>query len=100
MATRRYRVTPQTAYLEVIEEAGAPVASDVIEATIELAEVVGGESGNKTISKEQTILALMKIRDWIIEKPWPPESEVEEDSFLLQENGDLLLQENGDGILI
>jgi len=68
MATRRYRVTPQTAYLEVIEEAGAPVASDVIEATIELAEVVGGESGNKTISKEQTILALMKIRDWKLRK--------------------------------
>jgi len=100
MPTRRYKVSPQTAFLEVTEEAGSPVSSDVVEATIELDAVVGSDSGFKTISKEQVILALMKIKDWITQQPWPPESEVEEFSFLLQENGDYLLQENGDKIII
>lgn len=73
MATRRYKLSVGETHQDVVDEVGAAVNSDTVEVTIELAASVyktGG--GTRTISKDEAIMAIEQIADYIAKSDWPP----------------------------
>ena len=63
MATRRYSINPGDLPSPVTEAAGAAVVTKSIELTVDLAQVT---------NKNDVIVALTKLQDWISSDPWPP----------------------------
>lgn len=73
MATRRYKINPGETEFQVTEEVGAAVNSDAVELTIELANTaVNATSGTRSISKEEVLQAIDKIKNHIIKGNWLP----------------------------
>jgi len=72
MATRLYKYSPDQNETEITDGVGSAVASDAVEVTIELANTVYSEGSQRVISKEEVILGLEKIINYINAKPWPP----------------------------
>lgn len=74
MATRRYKVNPGEGEFNVVEEAGAANNSDLVELTIDLVStgVNIENSATRTISKEEALQAIDKIKNHIIKSNWPP----------------------------
>lgn len=73
MATRRYSVDPGKALEDVVEAAGAAVATKAIEITIDCAStvVVDGATTRK-ITKEEVLFAIEQFEMYIIRGNWPP----------------------------
>ncbi len=63
MATRRYGLSRGETFDQVTEAVGAAVASDSVEVTVDLAS---------SLSKEDVLLALEKIENYITQGNWPP----------------------------
>jgi hypothetical protein len=74
MATRRYKVSPGDYFQDVTEEVGAATNSDAVELTIDLANTIVNTSGGGTrsITKDEVIQALEKIKAHIIKGNWTP----------------------------
>lgn len=73
MATRRYKVSPGEGEFSVTEEAGAAVNSDTVEVTVELASTaVNITGGTRSISKQEVLEALDKIKNHITKNNWLP----------------------------
>lgn|GEM_PF-2233014 len=74
MATRRYKISPGETEFAVVEEVGAATNSDTCEFTVDLAtSIVTDPSGStRTISKNEVLIALSQIENWIISHNWPP----------------------------
>lgn len=78
MATRRYKLSVGEGEFSVVEEAGAAVNSGIVELTVELAStaVVGRDSSGgattRSISKEEVLDLVEKIKNHIIKGNWPP----------------------------
>ena len=63
MATRRYSINPGDLPGPVTENVGAATVNKSVEVTIDLA-IVG--------SKNDALVALTKLSDWIAQGNWPP----------------------------
>ena len=74
MATRRYKISPGETEFSVVEEVGAATNSDTCEFTVDLATtIVTDPSGStRTISKNEVLIALSQIENWIVTHNWPP----------------------------
>jgi hypothetical protein len=73
MATRRYGIGVGDEQDEVTEAAGAAVSSDPVEITVELAATtVGDGAGTRQISKNEVLMAIMRVHDYILKGNWPP----------------------------
>lgn len=66
MATRRYKISPGMTEFQIIEEAGAPVNSNVIELTVELADSVNDAGGLRKVKKSEVLLALEMLENHIV----------------------------------
>lgn len=63
MATRRYKLSRGETEFDIVEEAGGATDSDDFEFTVDLADAP---------SREQVLLALRMIENWIVSHNWPP----------------------------
>jgi hypothetical protein len=63
MATRRYSINPGDLPGPVTENAGIATVNKSVEVTVDLAAVS---------SKNDVLVALTKISDWITQGNWPP----------------------------
>lgn len=63
MATRRYGLSRGETEFQVTEGVGSATASDNIELTVDLAV---------SLTKNEVILALEMLQNWIIKGNWPP----------------------------
>jgi hypothetical protein len=73
MATRRYSVQPGDKVNDITEAAGAAVATKSIELTVDCAtSTITTASGTRALSKEEVLLALEKLEEYIIASQWPP----------------------------
>lgn len=74
MATRRYKISPGETEFSVVEEVGAATNSDTVELTVDLATtIVTDPSGStRTISKNEVLIALEQLSNWITTHNWPP----------------------------
>lgn len=71
MATRRFKISVGEKTTDVVEEAGAATNSDTVELTIDLAATqVNLQSGQRTISKEEAVLAVEHILNYIKAMTW------------------------------
>lgn len=71
MATRRYSVAPGDADAYGITEAvGAATATKSIELTVDLANVVEGNT--RALQRQEVVTALEKLVDYIHQRNWPP----------------------------
>lgn len=76
MATRRYKISGGETEFNVVDEVGAAVNSDTVELTVELSataikdgNVTGGQ---RTISKNEVLLAIEAFKNHITKNQWPP----------------------------
>lgn len=74
MATRRYKISVGEGEFDVVEEAGAAVNSDSVELTVELAntEVNLDGSNTRSITKQEVLDCIDKIKNHIIKGDWLP----------------------------
>lgn len=73
MATRRYKISVGVGEFSIVEEAGAAVNSDTVELTVELANTaVGTASGTRSVSKQEVLECIDKIKNHIIKGIWLP----------------------------
>lgn len=73
MATRRYKIEVGEAPHQVVEEIGGAVNSDTIELTVDIANTrVNAASGTRTVTKEEVLNGLEKIKMHITKSNWPP----------------------------
>lgn len=73
MATRIYKVSPGQGEFSVTEAVGSPVASNLVELTVELASTgVNTASGTRIIDKHEVLECLEKIKNHIVKGNWPP----------------------------
>ena len=63
MATRRYKISRGETEFQIVEEVGSANNSDDFEFTVDLANAP---------SREQVLLALRMIENWIVSHKWPP----------------------------
>lgn len=63
MATRRYGLSRGETEFQVTEGVGSATASDNIELTVDLAA---------SLTKNEVILALEMLQNWILKGNWPP----------------------------
>jgi len=71
MATRRYKFSVGDEL--VTEEVGAATDSDSIELTVDLANTEVNEGGStRSLSREEVLLAIDKIKNHILEGEWLP----------------------------
>lgn len=63
MATRRYGLSRGETEFQVTEGVGSATASDNIELTVDLAA---------SLTKNEVILALEMLQNWIVKGNWPP----------------------------
>jgi hypothetical protein len=71
MATRRYSVAPGDADAYGITEAvGAATATKSIELTVDLANVVEGNT--RALQRQEVVTALEKLVDYVRQSNWPP----------------------------
>lgn len=70
MATRRFSIHPSDTEFQVTEAVGAATATKSIELTVDLANVLEGNT--KPISKVQVLLALEKLHNYVLKSNWPP----------------------------
>lgn len=73
MATRRYMINvgeQAEGSASITEAVGAAVATKNIELTVDLANVKSG--GTQPASKNDVLLALDQLRDYITTNIWPP----------------------------
>lgn len=66
MATRRYKISTGMTEFQIIEEAGAPVNSNVIELTVELADSVNDAGVLRKVKKSEVLLALEMLENHIV----------------------------------
>lgn len=74
MATRLYSIDVEDEYTEVTEAVGSATATKSIELTIDIADTVVNldGSGTRAITKEEALLALDKLKNYILESDWLP----------------------------
>jgi hypothetical protein len=73
MATRRYSIQPGDDEFAVTEAVGAATVTKCIELTVDLAtSTVNGASGTRAVTKEEVLLALEKLENYITKNQWPP----------------------------
>ena len=74
MATRRYGISAGEGEFSVTEAVGAAVSADTVEVTVELANTAVNVTGGTTrsISKQEVLDALDKIKNHIIKGNWTP----------------------------
>lgn len=73
MATRRYGLSVGEVLENVTEAAGAAVASDNVELTVDLANTIVTDNGStRTISKNEVLLILEMFEQYITRSIWPP----------------------------
>lgn len=63
MATRRYGLSQGETFDQVTEAVGAAIVTDSVEITIDLAS---------SLSREDVLLAIEKIENYITQNNWPP----------------------------
>ena len=76
MATRRYKINPgeNNANATIAEEVGAATNSKGIELTIDLSTAYkyNGLGVAVAMSKEDVLLALEELENYIVNRQWPP----------------------------
>lgn len=74
MATRRYKQSAGVTEFAIVEEAGAATNSNTVELTVDLAttQVTDPSGSTRTISREEVIIALQQLENWILSHNWPP----------------------------
>lgn len=73
MATRRYGLSAGENLEAVTEAVGAAVASDTVELTVDLATTTVKEgSTTRAILKEEVLLVLNLLEQYITRSNWPP----------------------------
>lgn len=74
MATRIYGVAPgaSMALGSVIEDVGPTATSAVIALVIDLAASVTDAGATRTVSKEEVLLGLETLKNYILADQWPP----------------------------
>lgn len=73
MATRLYGISVGESEFSITEGAGSAVAADTVELTVELANTaVTAASGTRTVTKQEVLEAIEKIKNHIIKGNWPP----------------------------
>ena len=73
MATRRYKISPGKTEFNVVEEVGAATNSDTFEFTVDLATTIVTDNGStRGAAKQEVLLGLEQISNWIVTHNWPP----------------------------
>lgn len=73
MATRIYQISAGEKEEEVTEGVGSATAANTVELTVDLATTQVNDGGStRTISKEEVLDALEKIKNHILKGNWPP----------------------------
>ena len=76
MATRRYKINPSDRNVNgtITEEVGAATNSKAIELTVDLAATYKYNAAGVLVpvSKEDVLLALEELENYIVNRPWPP----------------------------
>lgn len=73
MATRRYKVSVGETEFKVVDEVGAANNSDTFEFTVDLAASINDDKGGtRKPTKEEVLLALEQIENYIVSHQWPP----------------------------
>lgn len=73
MATRRYSVAPGASLETVVDAAGAATVTQAIELTVDCAATVVNDSGTtRKITKEEVLIALEELTQYIVRGNWPP----------------------------
>ena len=70
MATRLYKIGPNENEYQVTEAVGSAVATKSIELTVDLVATAVG--GTRALTKDEVILALKELSDYIAGRSWPP----------------------------
>lgn len=70
MATRRFMTGPGEQLADVTQAVGAATATKDIELTVDLANVKSGDTVG--LSKEDVLLAIDRLKLYIIQNIWPP----------------------------
>lgn len=73
MATRRYSVAPGASLETVVEAVGAATVTAAVELTVDLANtVVTDGSSTRTISKNEVLIVLDILCQYLTRSNWPP----------------------------
>lgn len=73
MATRRWSLNPGLQLADVVEAAGAATVTKKIELTVDLATTIVTDNGStRGISKQEVLLAMEVIKQYIVANIWPP----------------------------
>lgn len=73
MATRRFGLSVGKTEFSINEAAGAATVTDNIEITVDLANTIVTDNGvTRTVSREEVILALEQLMNYIVKVKWPP----------------------------
>ena len=70
MATRRYSIAPGGNEITVVEAVGAAVVTGPVELTVDLASIAG--LGNAPPSRQSVITAMHQLRNYMLQRVWPP----------------------------
>lgn len=66
MATRRYKISPGQTEFQIVEEVGAATNSNVIELTVDLANLVYNGATARKVKKSEVLLALEMLENHIL----------------------------------
>lgn len=76
MATRLYSIDPENSEFQVTEAVGSAIVTKNVELTVNLASTLITDSnsptGTRAITKNEVILSLEKLKDYILKGNWPP----------------------------
>lgn len=72
MATRLFGLSPGQGTRSTNEIVGSPTVANAVEVTVDLAALVNDSTGVRGIKREEVVIALDNIRDYILQRPWPP----------------------------
>ncbi len=73
MATRLYAIGPNGQLSTVVEGVGSATSSLLINLTVDLSTTgVTNGSGSRVISREEVLLAIETLEQYLIKSNWPP----------------------------
>ena len=76
MATRLYSVNPEDSEFQITEAVGSAIVTKNIELTVNLSATLITDSnsptGTRAITKNEVLLALQKMENYIEKGSWPP----------------------------
>jgi hypothetical protein len=71
MATVRWSIFPGATEGQVTQAVGAATVTNNIELTVDMGNTMDGTT--RVISREEVLLALQRLRDYIVDHPWTPQ---------------------------